>query len=139
MRNTKVVTFVGMLLLAMSMAGTAWAYELRLKGTTITPDAKGEAEVKRKHGESLVKFKVKNLPPASELRHEAVTYVLWSLDPVRREYHNLGEVRVGSSGDEKGKAELQSRTALKRFKLIVTAEPNVTVTQPSDCVALNSK
>jgi hypothetical protein len=127
------------LLLAAGLIGTALARDIDLKATSLTPDAKGKAEVKRKHGESLIKLQVKNLPPASELSRDATTYVLWSFDPARQEYHNLGEVRVGSSGDEKGKAELNGRTALKQFKLMVTAEPNVNVTHPSELVALRSK
>lgn len=111
----------------------------RLKGTSLAPDAKAKAEVKRKEGQSTIKFRAKNLPPASLLRREVSTYVLWSFDPVRQEYFNLGEVRVGSSGDEKGKAETVTRTALKRFRLLVTAEPNVNVSRPSDLEVLRSK
>lgn len=117
----------------------ALALDIDLKGTSLAPDAKAKAEVKRKEGQSTIKFRAKNLPPASLLRREVSTYVLWSFDPVRQEYFNLGEVRVGSSGDEKGKAETVTRTALKRFRLLVTAEPNVNVSRPSDLEVLRSK
>lgn len=139
MKTRKTIRFVLVLLWATGFIATALAYDIDLKGTSLTPDAKGKAEVKRKHGESLIKFKVSNLPPASQLRSDAVTYVLWSLDNTRQEYHNLGEVRVGSRGDERGKAQLDARTALKRFKLLVTAEASTNVTRPSDLVALRSK
>ncbi len=65
MKKIKLAQLAMVLLLVVAVTRTAWANDNHLKGTSLAPDAKGGAEVKRKHGESRVEFKVKNLPPAN--------------------------------------------------------------------------
>jgi hypothetical protein len=73
-----------------------------------------------------------NLPAASKLGGEYLTYVLWSVSPEGRTT-NLGEVLVaGTDG------QIDAKIGTRHFGLIVTAEPYFAVSQPSKAVALQA-
>ena len=69
--------------------------------------------------------------PRSRLR-EYLTYVMWAVTPEGRAT-NVGEVLL--NGD---KTKLDATTELQSFGLIVTAEPDFAVTQPSDVVVMEN-
>jgi outer membrane protein OmpA-like peptidoglycan-associated protein len=102
-------------------------------GTTLMPDARGEAHVQGKAGRIVVNTKFKNVGPASAYGPEYLTYVLWAITPEGRA-QNLGELPL-----KDGKCDLDVTTDLQTFGLMVTAEPYFSVTQPSDVVVLENK
>jgi len=99
-----------------------------MKGTSMMPDATGEAEVKTHTGHTDVEVKLDRLKPANSFGLEDLTYVLWAISPEGRP-SNIGELV-----EKDGKARINTSTPLQSFALVVTAEPYYAVTQPSDLI-----
>ena len=102
------------------------------RGTTLLPQATGEAKVTSERGGITIDARFKGLTPANGFGPEYLTYVLWAITPDGRP-SNLGEVLP--AGD---KNNITVTTSLQSFGLIVTAEPYFSVSQPSDVVVLQN-
>jgi hypothetical protein len=97
--------------------------------TPSVPGAAGQAEILP--GPTWWKLDAffQNLPPASKLGSAYLTYVLWCVTPEGRTL-NLGEVELtGTDG------HIKTKVNLRRFGLIVTAEPYLAVSRPNKAVA----
>lgn len=107
-----------------------------LKGTGLTPDARGQAkvEIKSKAGRTSIEAEVKGLKPPSTLGSEFLTYVLWVVTPEGRT-GNTGEILLNKNGDGK----LSATTPAQTFSLVITAEPYFAVRVPSEMVVLQSE
>ena len=101
-------------------------------GTSLSPQARGDATVKGEKGYIEIDANFENLQAPSRFGPEYLTYVVWAITPEGRPT-NLGELQV--SGDD---GELRVTTELQAFGLIVTAEPYFAVTQPSDVVVMEN-
>jgi outer membrane protein OmpA-like peptidoglycan-associated protein len=99
-------------------------------GTSLLPNAKGEAKVSSNDGRASIDLDVDHLAPANSFGQEYLTYVLWAITPEGRPV-NLGEVLPTGSHD---RSHISVTTALQSFGLMVTAEPYFAVTMPSDLV-----
>lgn len=104
-----------------------------MMGTTLMPQAKGDAHVDSRHGRAVISAKFDKVGPASQFGPEYLTYVLWAITPEGRAL-NLGELPM--KGDH---AQLNVTADLQTFGMIVTAEPYFSVTQPSDVVVMENK
>ena len=104
-----------------------------MAGTTLMPQAKGDAHVDARHGRVVISAKFDKVGPASQFGPEYLTYVLWAITPEGRA-QNLGELPM--KGD---KAQLDVTADLQTFGLMVTAEPYFSVTQPSDVVVMENR
>src|SRR6202171_5645123 len=102
------------------------------RGTSLMPEAKGEASVNSKQVRIEIKAHMEHLSPATQYGPEYLTYVLWAVTPEGRP-KNLGEVLLNG-----GNSKLDFTPALQSFGLIVTAEPYFAVTQPSDVVVMEN-
>jgi outer membrane protein OmpA-like peptidoglycan-associated protein len=102
------------------------------RGTSLMPDAKGEAIVNSKQGRIEINARMDHLSPATQYGPEYLTYVLWAVTPEGRP-KNLGEVLLNGTS-----SKLDVTTDLQTFGLIVTAEPYFAVTQPSDVVVMEN-
>jgi outer membrane protein OmpA-like peptidoglycan-associated protein len=102
------------------------------RGTSLMPDAKGEAIVDSKQGRIEINARMEHLSPATQYGPEYLTYVLWAVTPEGRP-KNLGEVLLNGTS-----SKLDVTTDLQTFGLIVTAEPYFAVTQPSDVVVMEN-
>jgi outer membrane protein OmpA-like peptidoglycan-associated protein len=102
-------------------------------GTTLMPQAKGDAHVDSRHGRVVISAKMDKLSDPTQFGPEYLTYVLWAITPEGRA-QNLGELPM--KGDH---AQLDVTTGLQTFGLIVTAEPYFAVTTPSDVVVMENK
>lgn len=110
--------------------------KVRLIGTDLAPDAKGDGkvEIKSKADRARVQINVKGLKPANGLGAEFLTYVLWVVTPEGRT-GNTGELLL----DKNGNGSLSATTPAQAFSLIVTAEPYFAVRTPSEMVVLQSE
>lgn len=108
--------------------------KIDFQGTSLLPNARGNAEVASKQGAIHIDADFKDLQPASKFGPEYLTYVLWAISPEGRPV-NLGEVLLSDDG----KSKLQVTSDLQAFGLIVTAEPYFAVTQPSDVVVMENQ
>src|SRR6202163_2118448 len=102
------------------------------RGTSLMPDARGEAIVNSKQGRIEINARMEHLSPATQYGPEYLTYVLWAVTPEGRP-KNLGEVLLNGNN-----SKLDVTTDLQTFGLIVTAEPYFAVTQPSDVVVMEN-
>src|SRR5579875_2884670 len=103
------------------------------QGTSLAPQATGNADVNSRLGHMEIKLDVKHLPAARTFGPLCLTYVLWAITPDGHA-SNLGEVVLDSDGNFKGDVT----TELQAFGLIITAEPYFAVRQPSDVVVMEN-
>jgi len=106
--------------------------EIAFQGTSLMPQAKGEAMVNSKQGRIEIKVSMDKLTPATQFGPEYLTYVLWAVTPEGRP-KNLGEVLLNGKS-----SHMEVTTDLQTFGLVVTAEPYFAVTQPSDVVVMEN-
>jgi outer membrane protein OmpA-like peptidoglycan-associated protein len=126
------VTVVARTTKAISYNHRSGSTEIGFRGTTLLPEARGEAKVESKQGVIKIDARMEKLQPATAFGPEYLTYVMWAITPEGRAT-NVGEVLL--DGD---KAKLDATTELQSFGLIVTAEPYFAVTQPSDVVVMEN-
>jgi outer membrane protein OmpA-like peptidoglycan-associated protein len=106
--------------------------KIDFRGTTLMPQARGEAKVESKQGVIKIDADMQKLDPATKFGPEYLTYVMWAITPEGRAT-NVGEVLLND-----GKSKLDATTELQSFGLIITAEPYFAVTQPSDVVIMEN-
>lgn len=109
------------------------ATKIDFKGTTLMPQAHGEAKVESKSGYIEIEVEFRKLQPAQRFGPEYLTYVMWAVTPEGRAI-NLGEILLDSGGSGK----LNVTSELQSFGLLITAEPYFAVTEPSDVVVLEN-
>jgi outer membrane protein OmpA-like peptidoglycan-associated protein len=110
------------------------ATKVGFQGTSLLPQARGEAKVESKLGRTVIDADIRGLSPANGFGPEYLTYVMWAITPEGRPV-NLGEV-LPSGGKEGSHMTVTSN--LQAFGLIVTAEPYYAVTMPSDLVVMQN-
>ena len=128
------ITVVGRTIKAINYRHRSGSTKIDFQGTSLLPQARGNAEVESKQGATHIKAEFKDLQPATQFGPEYLTYVLWAISPEGRPV-NLGEVLLNSDG----KSKLDVTSNLQTFGLIVTAEPYFAVTQPSDVVVMENQ
>ena len=101
-------------------------------GTSLLPNARGEAVVKSERGKITVDADFKGLTPANGFGPEYLTYVLWAISPDGSPTR-LGEVLPAGT-----KNNISVTVPLQAFGLILTAEPYYAVSTPSDVVVLKN-
>jgi outer membrane protein OmpA-like peptidoglycan-associated protein len=126
------VTVVARTMKAINYNHRSGSTKIDFRGTTLLPEARGEATVESKQGVIKIDARMEKLQPATRFGPEYLTYVMWAITPEGRAT-NVGEVLL--NGD---KTKLDATTELQSFGLIVTAEPYFAVTQPSDVVVMEN-
>ena len=124
------IQVVGRELPAINYFHRSSATKIGFQGTSLLPDARGEAKVQAQAGRTVIDASFEHLVPANSFGPEYLTYVLWAITPEGRPV-NLGEVLPTGKQD---KNQITVTTDLQSFGLIVTAEPYYAVTMPSDLV-----
>ena len=98
------------------------------------PSADGKVKVKaQKDGNTRVKVEVAHLAPPASVFEKAETYVVW-LKPETGPAQNVGVLKI----DKNLKGELETRTAFKDFRVMVTAESSANVTTPGPFHVMNT-
>ena len=106
--------------------------KIDFRGTSLLPDARGEATIQRKLDHIQINAEFAALQSATRFGPEYLTYVLWAITP-EGSATNLGEVvRNGANS----KSDITTEHFL--FGLIVTAEPYFAVSQPSEIVVMEN-
>jgi outer membrane protein OmpA-like peptidoglycan-associated protein len=118
---------------AISYQHRSGATKIDFRGTSLMPNAHGQAKVESKQGYIGIEAEFRNLPEATQFGAEYLTYVLWAITPEGRT-SNLGEIlRNGTS------SKLDVTTELQVFGLLVTAEPYFAVSRPSDVIVMENE
>jgi outer membrane protein OmpA-like peptidoglycan-associated protein len=102
--------------------------KVNLQGTDLAPQVSGEAKVDAKAASVSIDANLQHLSPPNGFGMAYLTYVLWAISP-EGQARNLGELLV-----KDGKSSLHATTDLQAFALIVTAEPDFAVAEPSELV-----
>lgn len=102
--------------------------DVDITGTALSPNVTGKAKIINKRGLTDIHVDVENLQSANALDASYLTYVLWAISP-EGAAKNLGELGVRDN-----KASLHTTTNLQAFALVITAEPDFAVSQPSELV-----
>jgi len=107
--------------------------KVNLRGTDLSPDVRGDAKVEGRAGGVKIEANVEHLRPANSFGLAYLTYVLWAITP-QGAPKNLGELIV-----KDGKSSVRTTTDFQAFALIVTAEPDYAVAQPSDLIVAQNE
>ncbi|MGC9973447.1 MAG: OmpA family protein [Bryobacteraceae bacterium] len=126
------ITVVGRTTKAVNYRHRGGATKIDFAGTTLLPNAHGQAKVESKQGYIEIEVEFRELQAATAYGPEFLTYVMWAITPEGRTV-NLGEVLLNGTN-----SKLNVTTQLQSFGLIVTAEPYFAVTQPSDVVVMDN-
>lgn len=105
------------------------------RGTSLMPDARGEASVAANTGATRISLHFDHLSNPAQFGPEYLTYVLWTVTPEGRA-ERLGEIALKHADDKS--ADLYATTDLQSYGMIVTAEPYFSVSQPSDVVVMEN-
>jgi outer membrane protein OmpA-like peptidoglycan-associated protein len=108
--------------------------KIGFEGTSLLPNAKGDARVESHDGRTMIEASFEGLSPANGFGVEYLTYVLWAISPEGRPI-NLGEVLPTGHND---RSHIDVTTNLQSFGLVITAEPYFAVTMPSDVVVMQN-
>ncbi len=109
---------------------------VELKGTKIEPEASCQLKIQSRPGFTEIDINrgaIKGLQPAMKFGRDFLTYVLWAVS-VDGAAMNLGEITF----DATGPVSINVTTPYQTFWLMVTAEPNFAVNDPSPLVVLYS-
>jgi hypothetical protein len=120
----------------LSYGHLAGSTEVRLRGTRRAPDARVKLKVGSRPGFvelDINRGGISGLKPANSFGKDFLTYVLWAVS-VDGKASNLGEITF--HGDNPVAVNLT--TPYQTFWLMVTAEPNYAVVDPSQEVVLYS-
>jgi outer membrane protein OmpA-like peptidoglycan-associated protein len=126
------VTVIERTMKAINYQHRSGATMIDFSGTSLLPNAHGQAKVESKKGYIEIEVKFDHLQSATKYGAEYLTYVLWAITPEGRT-SNLGEILLnGTSG------KLDVTTELQVFGLVVTAEPYFAVTMPSNVIVMEN-
>ena len=127
------VTVVSRSVQAVTYKHRSGASKIDFAGTTLMPEANGQAKVESKKGYMEIEVEFGNLQNPTSFGNEYLTYVLWAISPEGRAV-NLGEILVGDNH----RSKVDVTTDLQAFAMVVTAEPYYAVRQPSNVVVIEN-
>jgi outer membrane protein OmpA-like peptidoglycan-associated protein len=127
------VTVVARTTKAINYSHASGSTPVDFKGTVLMPFAKGEARVERKKGVVSISAKFDKVSAATMYGAPYLTYVLWAITPEGRA-DNLGEIQMSGM-----KGKVDGASSFQAFAMIVTAEPDFAVGQPSDVVVMENE
>ena len=106
-----------------------------LNGAEKVPASRGQVRVaKSDQGNTQVTISVEHLARPGDAFPGASTYVVWLIPSGGPQAQNVGALAVGDDL----KARLTTKTPFRAFDIVVTAEAQPNVTQPSDKRAMTA-
>ena len=108
------------------------ATQNRFLNSAVIPAAQGTVQIdKDKNQNYVIKIKLSNLAPSTRLTPPASAYVVW-LVAADNSTRNLGQLNSSTNFMSKNlDATFQTVSATKPAKILISAENDVTVQQPS--------
>ena len=101
-----------------------------LKGTEIAPNASGQAKLKMGDVEVTVEMQANGLGSPGSFGTQFETYVVWAITPSGKAF------KLGTMEAKGNRFELNTKSAVRSFAIVVTAEPYQQVTRPADTIVL---
>lgn len=101
-----------------------------LKGAELAPNASGQAKLKMGDVEVTVEIDVNGLDAPGTFGTQFETYVVWAITPAGKAF------KLGAMKAKGNRFELNTKSAVRSFAIVVTAEPYLQVTRPADTIVL---
>jgi len=101
-----------------------------LKGTQLAPNASGQAKLKMGDVEVTVETQANGLGAPGSFGTQFETYVVWAITPAGKAF------KLGTMEAKGNRFELNTKSAVRSFAIVVTAEPYSQVTRPADTIVL---
>lgn len=101
-----------------------------LKGTDFAPIASGQAKLKMGETEVAVEAQANGLAAPGTFGNQFQTYMVWAITPARKVF-KLGPMKANGN-----RFEFNTKSAVRSFAIVVTAEPYQEVTRPADSIVL---
>ena len=101
-----------------------------LKGTELAPNASGKAKLKMGDVEVTVEAQANGLGAPGTFGTQFETYVVWAITPAGKAF------KLGAMEPKGNRFELNTKSAVRSFAIVVTAEPYQQVTRPADTIVL---
>ena len=101
-----------------------------LKGTELAPNASGQARLKMEDVEVTVEVQANGLGAPGTFGTQFETYVMWAITPAGKAF------KLGTMEAKGNRFELNTKSAVRSFAIVVTAEPYPQVTRPADTIVL---
>ena len=101
-----------------------------LKGTELAPNASGNAKLKMGDVEVTVEAQANGLGAPASFGAQFETYVVWAITPAGKAF------KLGAMEAKGNRFELNTKSAVRSFAIVVTAEPYQQVTHPADNIVL---
>ncbi len=123
MRRASLAVPIAVLLLGLA----AWAADVPMVASSLVPAATGKLSYEHdRNGNIKFHVSTKNLAAPSQLTPAKNAYVVW-IEPRDQQPQNAGVLTVNNNLE----GSFAGTTPQKTFNVVVTAEDNPTVTQPS--------
>jgi hypothetical protein len=101
-----------------------------LKGTELAPNASGQAKLKMGDVEVTVEAQANGLGAPGNFGAQFETYLVWAITPAGKTF------KLGAMEAKGDRFELNTKSAVRSFAIVVTAEPYQQVTRPADTIVL---
>ena len=101
-----------------------------LKGTELAPNASGQAKLKMGDVEVAVEAQVNGLGPPGSFGTQFETYMVWAITPAGKAF------KLGVMNAKGNRYEFKTKSAVRSFAIVVTAEPYQQVARPADTIVL---
>ena len=101
-----------------------------LKGTELAPNATGQAKLKMGDVEVTVEAQAIGLGAPGSFGAQFETYLVWAITPAGKTF------KLGAMEAKGNRFELNTKSAVRSFAIVVTAEPYQQVTRPADTIVL---
>jgi len=103
---------------------------MTLKGTELAPNASGQAKLKMGDVEVTVEVQANGLGAPGSFGAHFEIYLVWAITPAGKTF-KLGALEATGNW-----FELKTKSAVRSFAIVVTAEPYQQVTRPADTIVL---
>src|SRR6516162_3898991 len=101
-----------------------------LKGTELAPNASGQAKLKMGNVDVTIETQANGLGAPESFGTQFETYVVWAITPAGKAF------KLGAMEAKGNRFELNTKSAVRSFAILVTAEPYQQVTRPADTIVL---
>jgi len=101
-----------------------------LKGTELAPNASGQAKLNMGDVQVRVEAQANGLGAPGSFGTQFETYVVWAITPAGKAF------KLGAMEAKGSRFELNTKSAVRNFAIVVTAEPYQQVTRPADMIVL---
>jgi hypothetical protein len=101
-----------------------------LRGTELAPNASGKAKLKMGDVEVTVEAQANGLGAPGSFGTQFETYVVWAITPAGKAF------KLGAMEAKGNRFELNTKSAVRSFAVVVTVEPYQQVTLPANTIVL---